>query len=165
MFRSQYDSHERRHAPSGSRFRVTKQLVIDPDGNRRLEVTGTEDVYERIQSFKDECTIENIVRRALNGDPYALSKAQGVYCDTTLLPTDLISAYEAISRAEAIYKALPAAKRQELGSFRDFLSKFGTLEGIQSLFAEDKKSNKKAAPAADPAPAVDPAPAADGGDK
>ena len=159
MFKSQYDAHERRHAPSGSRFRETKQLVIDPDGNRRLEVTGTEDVYERIQSFKEGCTIENIVRRALNGDPNALSKAQGVYCDTTLLPNDLISAHEAVSRAEAIYKALPAAKRQELGSFRDFIAKFGTLEGIQSLFVEDKKSNNMAVLAADPAPA------ADGGDK
>lgn len=157
MFRSQFDSHERRHAPSGSRFRETKQLVIDPDGNRRLEVTGTEDVYERIQSFKDECTIENIVRRALNGDPNALSKAQGVYCDTTLLPNDLISAHEAVSRAEAIYKALPAAKRQELGSFRDFISKFGTLEGIQSLFVDDMKPGK------DPSPAPIPDPIPDGG--
>lgn len=154
MFKSQYDSHERRYAPSGSRYRETKQLVIDPDGNRRLEVTGTEDVYERIQSFKEECTIENIVRRALNGDPNALSKAQGVYCDTTLLPTDLISAHEAVSRAEAIYKALPAAKRQEFGSFRDFLSKFGTLEGIQSLFVDDSKFGKDPSPV----PTSDPTP-------
>lgn len=133
MFKTQYSKHERKFAPVGSRSRVTYQLEIDPDGNRRLVETGVEDQYERIQSFKEGCTIENIVRRAMNGDPNALSRAQGVYCDTTLLPNDLIAADEAIRRAEAIYKALPASKRSEFGSFRDFISNFGSLDKIQAF--------------------------------
>ena len=120
-------------APCGFRLRVKHKLVIDPDGNRFLEESGVEDQYERIQSFKEACTIENIVSRALNGDPSALAKRQGVYIDTTLLPTDLISANEAVKRAEAIYKGLSAKQREEYGSFRDFIGKFGTLKGIQSV--------------------------------
>lgn len=139
MFKTQFCKHERRYAPSGERMRVKRQLVIDPDGNRRLEEVGVEDQYERIQSFKDGCTIENIVRRALNGDPNALSRAQGVYCDTTLLPNDLIAADEAIRRAEAIYKALPASKRSEFGSFREFIGNFGSLDKIQAFLNPDKK--------------------------
>lgn len=141
MFKSQYEAHERKHAPSGCRFRKTKHLVIDPDGNRYLEETGVEDVYEKIQSFKDGCTIENIVKRALNGDTTALAKSQGVYCDTTLLPQDLNQANEVIRQAEAIYKALPANERQSYGSFKGFISKFGTLEGIQSVLAGSKSKD------------------------
>lgn len=144
MFKTQYSKHDRRHAPSGDRMRVTYELVIDPDGNRHLEESGVEDQYERIQSFKDGCTIEFIVRRALNGDSNALSRAQGVYCDATLLPNDLIAADEAVRRAEAIYKALPASKRSEYGSFRDFISNFGTLDKIQAfLNPQSKKKSDK----------------------
>lgn len=143
MFKTQYSKHERRHAPSGDRMRVKYELVIDPDGNRRLEKSGIEDQYERIQSYKDGCTIENIVRRALMGDPDALSRAQGVYCDATLLPNDLIAADEAIRRAEAIYKALPASQRAEYGSFREFIGNFGSLEKIQAFLKPEKKKVSK----------------------
>ena len=139
MFKTQYSKHERRHAPSGDRMRVKYELVIDPDGNRHLEESGVEDQYERIQSFKDGCTIENIVRRALNGDPNALSRAQGVYCDATLLPNDLIAADEVVRRAEAIYKALPASQRAEFGTFREFISNFGSLEKIQAFLNPEKE--------------------------
>lgn len=148
MFKTQYSKHDRCFAPAGDRIRAKYELVIDPDGNRHLEESGVEDQYERIQSFKDGCTIENIVRRALNGDPNALSRAQGVYCDTTLLPNDLIAADEAIRRAEAIYKALPADQRSKFGSFRDFISNFGSLEKIQAFLHPEKEAPAAAAPAA-----------------
>lgn len=151
MLRMSRDKFPRRYVNPGSSTKIKHKLVIDPDGNRYLEESGVEDTYERIQSFKDGCTIENIVRRALNGDPNALSKAQGVYMDTTLLPDNLITAHEAVKRAEAIYKALPASKRQEFGSFREFIGKFGTLEGIQEVFGKASEPTP-AAPAAPAAP-------------
>lgn len=150
-------------SPAGAKTKVTYQLQIEPDGNRKLVETGVKDVYEEIQSYKESSLIENIVKRAANGDLTALSQRQGVYLDTTLLPTDLITANEAVRRAEAVYKSLPADVRSEYGGFKEFVQAFGTLEGVQAFY--DKLTGKKSedsAPAGDPAPVGDPAPGGDG---
>lgn len=143
-------------SPAGAKTKVTYRLQIEPDGNRNLVETGVENVYEKIQSYKESSLIENIVKRAANGDPTALSQRQGVYIDTTLLPTDLITANEAVRRAEAVYKSLPSEVRSEYGGFKEFVEAFGTLEGIQVFY--DKLSGKKSE---DPAPVEDPAPGGD----
>lgn len=130
----------RAFSPAGVKTRVEYQLEIEPDGNRKLVESGVTDVYASIQSYKDSCSIENIVKRALAGDPYALAKQQGVYADATILPTDLISAHEAVKQAEAIYKGLPATVRADFGGFNEFINQFGSLEGIQEFLV---KFNKK----------------------
>lgn len=133
-FYTPLDRPVRRHAPVGSRIKVNYQLEIDPDGRKILVETGVTDVYEKIQSFKDDCLVENIVRRYLAGDTTALSMSQGVYCDTTLIPKDLISAHEAVKQAESIYKRLPADVRGKYSSFKEFVNNFGTLENIKNFY-------------------------------
>ena len=81
MFLTTYDRDASRSVPSGSRYKDEFQLVTEPDGNTHLEVTGTKDIYKEIQSYKDGCMIENIVRRALNGDPTALSRHAEAFGD------------------------------------------------------------------------------------
>lgn len=136
----------RRTSPVGSRIKKKYQLETDPDGRRILVETGVTDVYEQIQSYKNECLIENIVKRHLAGDPTALAKTQGVYCDTTLIPNDLISAHEAVKQAESIYKRMPADVRGQYASFKDFVNNFGSLENIQKfydgLFGKTKETSE-----------------------
>ena len=129
-------------APCGDRIKKTFQLDVDPDGRKILRETGVVDVYEQIQSYKEECLIENIVKRALAGDPTALAKTQGVYCDTTLIPKDLISAHEAVRQAESIYKRLSPDVRGQFASFKEFVDQFGTLDKINEFYA--KLTNAKA---------------------
>lgn len=124
----------RRTSPVGSRMKKNYQLETDPDGRKILVETGVTDVYECIQSYKNECLIENIVKRHLAGDPTALAKTQGVYCDTTLIPKDLISAHEAVKQAESIYKRMPADIRGQYASFKEFVNNFGSLENIQKFY-------------------------------
>lgn len=133
----------RAFSPVGCKTKVEYQLEIEPDGNRKLVEAGVTDMYAVIQSHKDACLVENIVKRAAAGDTTALAKAQGVYMDTTLLPTDLITANEAVKRAEAIYKGLPSDVRAEIGGFNEFVQQFGSLEGIQGFL--DKLNKKTAA--------------------
>lgn len=147
-------------SPAGVKTKVTYQLQIEPDGNRKLVETGVEDVYEKIQSYKESSMIENIVKRAANGDLSVLAQRQGVYIDTTLLPTDLITANEAVRRAEAVYKSLPADVRSEYGGFKEFVQAFGTLEGVQAFY--DKLTGKKSD---DPAPTGNSAPGGDVNDE
>lgn len=122
----------RKHSPVGSKIRPEFKLVLEPDGNRRLEQTGVRDQYEITQSYKQACSIESILKRA-EYDPTVLQQRQGVYCDTTLLPQDLISATAAVRRAEELYSSLPADVRSRYGSFNSFIEQFGSLEGIQGF--------------------------------
>lgn len=140
----------RTFAPSGNRFKTTYQLQIEPDGRKILVETGTIDIYEQIQSFKNECLIENIVKRALAGDVSALAKSQGVYIDTTLIPKDLISAHEAVKQAESLYKHLPADIRSKFSSFKNFIDNFGTLENINAFY-ESLTNNAAGSKASDTA--------------
>ena len=134
-FRTQYDPVVLTPSPSGDKLKKEFQLEIEPDGNRRLVETGVKDVYAEIQSYKYSCTVQNVVKRALGGDMSALAKQQGVFCDQTLLPTDLITANEAVRQVETVYRKLPADVRAKYGGFNEFVKAFGTLEGVRDFYA------------------------------
>ena len=143
MFLTTYDRDASRSVPSGSRYKDEFQLVTEPDGNTHLEVTGTKDIYKEIQSYKDGCMIENIVRRALNGDPTALSRHAEAFGDVRFDANDLIAANEAIKRAQSIYRSLAPEKRAEYGNFDEFVKSFGSLDGIKKYMNPSKKDSAK----------------------
>lgn len=145
MFLTQYDKGWRRPCHSGSRYVDEFQLVTEPDGNTHLEKTGSKDLYQEIQSYKDGCLIDNIVRRAVNGDFSVLSRGSDVYGEATFDAYDLIAANDAVKQAQSIYKSLPAEKRAEYGSFDAFVKTFGSLDGIKKFMkpAEKKKSSEQ----------------------
>lgn len=140
MFLTQYDKGIRHPVPSGSRYKSEFQLETEPDGNTHLVEIGTKDIYQEIQSYKDSCTLENIVRRALNGDSTALQQRQGVFGDARFDSNDLIAANNAVKQAQNVYRSLSAEKRAEYGSFDEFVKSFGTIEGINKLFAPKAQS-------------------------
>ncbi len=123
---------ERKVSPVGEKLRPEYQLVIEPDGNRHLEQTGVKDTYAITQSYKQACSIEQILRRAQT-DPTVLQQTPSVYGDMVAYPSDLISATAAVRRAEALYKNLPVEAREKYGTFSKFVESFGTLEGIQKF--------------------------------
>ena len=142
MFLTQYSkSRVKHHAPTGDPSRVKRQLVIEPDGNRHLIDVKVIDQYEQIQSYKDSCMIENIVKRAINGDSSVLAATQGISYDTRLLPNNLIEANEAINKAKAVYSALDAKQRAKVGSFNQFINQFATLDSIRKVFGGSAASD------------------------
>lgn len=143
MFLTTYDHGIRHSAPSGSRYKTEYQLETEPDGNTHLVEVGIKDIYQEIQSFKDSCTLENIVRRALNGDPTALQQRQGVFGDARFDANDLIAANNAVKQAQNVYRSLSADKRAEYGSFNEFLKSFGTIEGINKFFAPQEAASEE----------------------
>ena len=144
MFLTQYSKTRAVHVtPSGDRMRVKRQLVIEPDGNRHLVDVNVIDQYEQIQSFKDACLIENIVKRAINGDTSVLAATQGISYDTRLLPQNLIEANEAINKAKTVYASLDAKQRSKVGSFNQFINQFATLDSIRKAFGGSAQSNAR----------------------
>lgn len=142
MFLTQYTKKRPLHVtPSGERMRVKRQLVVEPDGNRHLIDVKTIDQYEQIQSYKDACLIENIVKRAINGDTSVLAATQGISYDTRLLPQNLIEANEAINKAKCVYASLDAKQRSKVGSFNQFINQFATLDSIRKAFGGSASSD------------------------
>ena len=111
-------------SPSGSKTKTKHILKVDPDGSRYLIEDGIVDVYEQIQSFKDSCDIETIIKRVQAGESDLLNMNPGIYTDVAAIPEDLISSYKAFDRASEYYRELPADIRTKFGSFEKFLEAF-----------------------------------------
>lgn len=122
------------NAPVGEKTKDEFVLKIEPDGNRVLEKVGVKDMYSVIQSHKESSLIENVVLRALNGDPSALKARQGVYCDMSAMPSDLISAHEAISKAEDLFCSLPRDVRSKFSTFKEFLETYSSPEKLSDFY-------------------------------
>lgn len=97
------------------------ELEYSSQGVPHLVPTGTYDLYEVIQSFREECDLGKIFQRYANGDVMALNKRQGVYVDISEMPQDVFAAANLLERVELIYDGLSEDLRSRVGSFEDFL--------------------------------------------
>lgn len=108
--------------PAGDSVVQEYELEYSPQGVPHLVPTGTYDLYDVIQSFRDECDLGKIFQRYANGDVMALNKRQGVYADISEMPQDIFAAANLLDRVEAIYNGLSEDLRARVGSFEDFLA-------------------------------------------
>lgn len=113
---------EAEYCPAGDSVVQDYELEYSPQGVPHLVPTGTFDLYDVIQSFRDECDIGKIFQRYANGDVMALNKRQGVYADISEMPQDIFAAANLLERVEAIYDGLSQDLRARVGSFEDFLA-------------------------------------------
>lgn len=108
--------------PSGSRYR--KNYIKSYDGNKtELRENGVEDVYDSIQKAAQGITIEDLIRRARNGDTSAIGQPVDSYVDLTQCPKDLLEAHQMIKGMKDKYYELPVEVRNRYGnSFDAFLA-------------------------------------------
>lgn len=133
-FRSLLGPHKRFHCPAGSRDADTFEIQIDKKGHKSLKWVGTHDIYQDIQSYKEECSIENIIARAAAGDLNALNRSQGFYADITESPKDLAEAQRNILKLSNTFDALPADIRAKFDNSKEvFVNEFGTDEFAKKM--------------------------------
>lgn len=92
---------------------VKKQFVgrFDYNGNIELVEEGLRNVYDEIQSYADECSMDNILRRFAAGDVSVLSKSQGVYVDASQLPDHFVDMCNLVADVERKFNLLPVEER------------------------------------------------------
>lgn len=92
---------------------VKKQFVgrYDYNGNVELVEEGLRNVYDEIQSYADECSMDNILRRFAAGDVSVLSKSQGVYVDASQLPEHFVDMCNLVADVERKFNLLPVEER------------------------------------------------------
>lgn len=92
-------------------------------------------LYEKIQSYREECDLRIILKKYQNGDESALNKVAGQYMDITDMPKNLAEMYARIKNLENDFETLPLDVRKEYGhspakwlkalSNGEYVSKFG----------------------------------------
>ena len=109
-FRSSFDlGNEKFFTPEGSQ----EFPVFEFDENDQLVEVGKTNVFEKIQSYKDECLLENVIKRCVStGEVLIPSKAQ--FMDTTQFPKDLLEVQEHKNRSEDFVNSLSEFDRSAL---------------------------------------------------
>lgn len=98
---------EHYHAPTGEEIELRHRASIDLNGRRQLIKDKEVAIYDLIQSHREECEIENIIRRAVEGDYNALNAVNGVFQDITNCPNSLAEAQQHIINAKNEFEKLP----------------------------------------------------------
>lgn len=107
-FRTQFTVRgEHFNSPVGSKTEMRHRASIDLNGRRTLIRDKEVAIYDLIQSHREECEIENIIRRAVEGDYNALNAVNGVFEDITNCPTSIAQAQQYIIDAKNEFDKLP----------------------------------------------------------
>lgn len=133
-FYSLLNRKERHITNPGSTMANDYQITIDKKGHKVLKCVGEHDIYEEIQSYAEECKIENILARAAAGDVNALNQRQGFYEDITNSPKNLAEAQNAILKLKQGFEELPPEIREKFdNSPEKFINDFGTDQWAKAM--------------------------------
>lgn len=126
----QYRDKTLEYTNPGSRLVDQYKLSYLDDGTETLEVCGKIDVYEKIQSYRDQTDIKAIIDRCIiTGDMREMYKQEGFYADMTIMPKSRIDALKSIAEAKNVWSKLPADVKEK---FDNDVSKF-----FASAFTDD----------------------------
>lgn len=120
--RTQFDDRARVSTNPGQRDKILYTPKFDSNGVMELIEAGREDLYASIQSHKDSCDINLILKRYACGDVSALQKRQGMFGDFTDAPSSYAEALNSMIVAEQYFNSLPLETRAQFDhNFHRFL--------------------------------------------
>lgn len=132
-FFTYYNRPETKPAPVGTEYDKTYTVEIDKFGHKTLVCSGKTNRWEKIQSYKEECMIENILVKATM-DPTVLDARKGMYFDATKMPKTLAEAQNAILKVKEEFFRLPVEIRKKFDNSAEvYVSQYGTKEWGDAL--------------------------------
>lgn len=133
MFNSAY-SHkpleERLSTPCGNEIEIRYGYEVDKKGLKVLVENGTENVYDKIQTYLEETKIENVIQRVIAGDESVL-RPDAIYADISEHPKDMLTAMEQIHNLEQSYSELPEEVKKEYPTIQSWVENAGTHEWMK----------------------------------
>lgn len=112
MFDTKYSGRSRKMVSHvGEELKTEYIGRYDYNGNIELVENGVRNLYDEIQSYADECSMDNILRRFAAGDVSVLSKSQGVYVDASQLPEHFVDMCNLVADVEREFNLLPVEER------------------------------------------------------
>lgn len=151
MFRTHWmiDENHTFACPAGERVELRHRAVLKKDGSRILVKDREKRTWDIIQSHKEECLIENIIKRALEGDLEILNQMHGQYIDTTNMPSTLAEAQQKIIDLKYEFSQLPKDIRKEFDySEEKYIAEWGSDEwlkktGVDKLIEAEKEAKER----------------------
>lgn len=138
MFRTQFDPHFRFLQPAGNRVHNLRQGRFDDSGIFVLDISGSEDIYDMIQSHAASVDIHVILDRFRRGDINVLGDpARSVYCDISEMPRNYSQLLNLVADGERAFMSLPVDERAKYDhSFAQWLMSFDkSIENSSSAAA------------------------------
>lgn len=146
IVRTHWEQYNHFYCPSGERIEMRHRAVLHKNGERELVKDVAKNTFDIIQSHKEECLIENILKRCLEGDLRALDVMHGQYTDITGAPNSLAEAQQIIIRLKNEFDELPKDIRKEFDyNVEKYIAEFGSEEWAKKTGVADKIAAEKAA--------------------
>lgn len=147
-----YDRPETKPCCEGNELEPVFEYKVDDKGEKDLVKVGETNVREKIQEFKDECDVKQILARA-TVDPSVLHQREVFYADVTAMPHSLAEAQQMITEIKKDFEKMsPEIKEKFDYSAERYIAEFGSKEWAEAMGAtqEEVKAIKEAAKAAEP---------------
>lgn len=134
-FRTPVDERKIIYSNVGSPEETIIALRIGENGEEEFYEKGKTNLYEKIQMYKDECDIEQILLRCTEqNDLSLLNQRNPLYVDFSEFPDNMIDSYNKIKEAKDIFNDLPLETRSEFDNdFNKFLASFGSDDFKKAL--------------------------------
>ena len=133
VFYSRYNRPETVAAETGTPYDKVYTMTVDENGHRNLLCTGETNRYQKIQSYKEETLIENILAKATI-DPSILNQKQKQFFDATEMPRTLAEAQNKIISVKQEFEKLPVeVKAKFKNSPEVYVAKWGSKEWGEAL--------------------------------
>ena len=128
--------------PSGEKYITTYQEQIE-DGIKTLVISGYTNTDEIIQRDFESTKIENILHRVLMGDMEALNQRDGVYCDATTMPKNLMAAQNLMLKMKSEFEKMPTEVKEIFHNSADkYIEEMGTEEFNRKMAPYNEKIAK-----------------------
>lgn len=138
-FGTKYNKKIDLKSPAGAKIQMEHTPHMGIDGRRKLLKDNPRPIYEMIQAHREECEIERIVKRALNGDVSALNAIEGQYLDITGAPKNLAQAQQIIINAKRDFDKLDVETKKKFeNNVEIFIAEAGSKEWCDKLGITDK---------------------------
>lgn len=138
-------------APTGEKEESVYQITIDLQGHKKLKEIGKTNIYDIIQESLEQSKIENIIRRATEGDLNALTTMNGQYIDTTDIPNTLAEAQNFVIQAKQEFDQLPINIRRQFNmSAEQYIAEYGKTSWIEKLGITPKIEGEVTIPKKEP---------------
>lgn len=146
-FRTKYDTfYTPFKAPTGEKVQIEHTPHMGLDGRRKLVKDNPKPIYEIIQASREQCEIDRIVKRAMQGDTSVLNAMEGQYIDITGAPKSLAHAQQIIINAKRQFEELDVETRKLFdNNVEVFIATAGTKEWCDKMGITDKLERQKKA--------------------
>lgn len=143
VFPTQFDARDRTISNVGDRIKQLYEARVDNNGAIDLVEAGRENLYDYIQSFKESCDINTIVKRFAAGDTDVLARRQATYGDFTQLPGTYAELLNTVIQGENYFNSLPLETRAKFNhSFREWMASLDNMpEFVEKMGFSENSSH------------------------